>query len=707
MSRIALTSGVFLLAAGILCNATEAATPTVDTAHYSDVHYRCTLDLYLPDESCEPLPVVLFIHGGGWVVGDKADIGSMADELMNRGFAVASMNYRFSYDATFPAQVFDCKAAVRWLRAHAYEYNLDADRIGVYGESAGGYLATMLGTSEGVANLEGDTGNNAYSSAVQAVGDMYGPIDLAAMGEYDGNPTASESLLIGHSIPEINANQYDPSYATLVAMLDQTNPMNYINGNEPAFFIAHGTADTTVPMSQSQNLAAALHDAGIHRELTLVDSAGHGLPDETYDELFDFFEQELGDSQSQGLRHFNGKKADERFGQSVAFAGDVNRDGVEDVIIGAPYNDQGGTNAGRVYVYSGADGKLLKSLGGEHVGDLFGWSVAPAGDVNGDHYDDYLIGAPHNDAGGSNAGRVYLYSGKTHTKLLTLTGKNAGDQFGYSLAGGKDLTGDGTLDFAVGAPFADGAGSNSGRVYVFGWKSSKAIDSFNGQHGGDNFGKVVGIAGDVNDDGRADVIVGAPGNDAGGSSAGRAYVYGKVGSSFKRLITITGSNAGDKLGSAVCGAGDANGDGYDDVLIGAPGANGVGAAAVYSGMDGLKLVDLVAGELNDGQKFGSAVASTRGHIGIGGGRYMVSRAAINPCGFEVGAVDVYGSDGTLIESILGRNGEKRFGKSLCSGTDLDGDGFGDLLVGSHLANVQEGGTSDGTGRAVVISGLSY
>ena len=133
------------------------------------------LDLYVPD-GAGPFPVIVWVHGGGWTSGDKALSASGPQVRQTaRGYAVASINYRFSQEAKFPAQIEDCKAAVRWLRAHAAEHNLDPARIAVWGDSAGGHLASLMGASGGASDLEGDEGNLDYSSRVEAVVDWFGP----------------------------------------------------------------------------------------------------------------------------------------------------------------------------------------------------------------------------------------------------------------------------------------------------------------------------------------------------------------------------------------------------------------------------------------------------------------------------------------------------------------------------------------------------
>jgi len=243
---------------------------------HTDVEYakvgekRLLLDLYYP-KSSTPLPVIVWIHGGSWNSGSKA--GSPAVRETERGYAVASIDYRLSYEALFPAQIHDCKAAIRWLRAHSAEHNLDPDRIVVWGGSAGGHLAALLGTSGGIAELEGDLGNHEYSSRVQAVVDWYGPADFLSLqyhGQAQGcagnyfNPGSGSAQMLGCAIPDC------PERAR------QASPITYVSHDDPPFLIMHGTEDCTVPTGESQQFRGALSQAGVSVTLHWVEGAGHG-----------------------------------------------------------------------------------------------------------------------------------------------------------------------------------------------------------------------------------------------------------------------------------------------------------------------------------------------------------------------------------------------------------------------------------------------
>ena len=228
-----------------------------DCEYAPNGHPRQRLDLYLPENGSHPLPVILWIHGGGWVTGDKA--GGPAIQFATKGFAVASMNYRFSRHATFPAQTHDCKAAVRWLRAHAQTYSLDAANIGVWGASAGGHLASMLGLSAGNEWLEGTLGNADQSSDVKAVVDWFGPTDFITLG------------------PRDTRTQFLGGDAT--AHPDKANaasPIRYVTNQACPFFIVHGDQDPLVPYEQSVTFAKALQDAGVEVTFVTIPGGKHG-----------------------------------------------------------------------------------------------------------------------------------------------------------------------------------------------------------------------------------------------------------------------------------------------------------------------------------------------------------------------------------------------------------------------------------------------
>lgn len=234
---------------------------------------RQTLDLLRPKEprGGKPLPVVVIIHGGAFRAGDKSMGLGEAGALASSGdYAAATINYRLSGETIWPAQIHDCKAAIRWIRANATQYGLDPDRIGVTGTSAGGHLAAMLGTSGGVAALEGNIGpHTGISSKVKCVVDQFGPSDLLAMADYPSRidhdaPDSPESLLIGGPVPD---NKEKARAAS---------PITYVSADDPPFLILHGTQDPLVPINQSERLAEALRGAGVPCIFVKVVRGEHG-----------------------------------------------------------------------------------------------------------------------------------------------------------------------------------------------------------------------------------------------------------------------------------------------------------------------------------------------------------------------------------------------------------------------------------------------
>ncbi len=237
-------------------------------------HARQRLDLYVPAKAGTTLPVIVWIHGGAWMGGSK-DGGVVALPLVGKGYAVASINYRLSQHAVFPAQIEDCKAAIHWLRSNAKKYNLDPERIGVWGASAGGHLVALLGTTGGAQDLEGKGGHADESSRVQAVVDFFGPTDFLQMDAHavtgarlkHDSPASPESRLIGGAIQEN------------VEKVGRANPIKYVTKEAPPFLIVHGEQDPLVPCHQSELLYQALKQARCDVTFYKIAGAGHGSPE--------------------------------------------------------------------------------------------------------------------------------------------------------------------------------------------------------------------------------------------------------------------------------------------------------------------------------------------------------------------------------------------------------------------------------------------
>jgi acetyl esterase/lipase len=248
---------------------------------YANVNgHSLKLDLFLPKGAAKPIPLVIFIHGGGWMGGGKHDFFPPSLPLVQAGIAIANLDYRFSNEAVFPAQLHDCKAAVRWLRAHAVEYGLNPDKFGAMGNSAGGHLVALLGTTADHPELEGDEGNPGVSSTVQAVADFYGPANLVTFDPHAANDAALR--LIGGP-----PDQY-------AAKAKVASPLFYVTPQACPFLIIHGDKDNLVPLSQSVEFNDALKKAGVDSSLFIVPGGGHGFPNpEPYAATVAFFQKHL------------------------------------------------------------------------------------------------------------------------------------------------------------------------------------------------------------------------------------------------------------------------------------------------------------------------------------------------------------------------------------------------------------------------------
>lgn len=231
------------------------------------------LDLYIPD-SDKPVPCLVWIHGGAWLAGSKDGLAQEIDTLLYHGFAIASIGYRLSSESIFPAQIHDCKTAIRFLKENGSKYNIDSTRIAVAGSSAGGHLASLTGTSSHIQSLEDKSlGSTQVSSRVHAVIDFYGPTDFLIMDELPegcqdpmihSDPNSPESLLLGCNIEDCPDK------------VKMANPITYISRDDPPFLIFHGTSDCTVTPGSSILLEKQLRKEGVNVKLHLLPDAGHG-----------------------------------------------------------------------------------------------------------------------------------------------------------------------------------------------------------------------------------------------------------------------------------------------------------------------------------------------------------------------------------------------------------------------------------------------
>ncbi|MDB2687352.1 integrin alpha [Mariniblastus sp.] len=279
------------------------------------------------------------------------------------------------------------------------------------------------------------------------------------------------------------------------------------------------------------------------------------------------------------LYDYDGGSENNQFGESVSDAGDVNGDGTPDLIVG---DISGNNGTGSAHVLSGIDGSVLYDFDGDNDRDWFGSSVSGAGDVNGDGTPDLIVGARFaNNDDGRSSGKARVFSGIDGSVLYSIDGDDPGDGLGISVSSAGDINGDGKADLIIGAHTDDNNGTWSGSVRVLSGSDGGVLYNFNGDGEGDHFGHSVSCAGDVNGDGTPDLIVGAYRDDNNADDSGSARVLS--GSDGRVLYNFDGDNAEDWFGYSVSGAGDVNGDGVDDFIVGARngGANDGGYARVF------------------------------------------------------------------------------------------------------------------------------
>lgn len=300
---------LFLLLSGG-CQVKQNKVQVIKNVEYANYEHqgekkKLLLDLYLPDKKTQDLqPLLIYIHGGGWRELNKEMCpGEM---VAQKGWAIACINYRYSTEAIFPAQIHDSKAAIRWLRANATKYNLNRDQFGAWGASAGGHLSALLGTSAGVASLEGNQGNLGYSSAVQAVCNWFGPTDFTQVKPAFSEAISPEVLQKYRSYPwylytVVTTLLLGGSVANHQELAQAANPITYIDLNDPPFMVVHGDLDEIVPISQSEILVSALQSQQVpvtfirKPEMTHSHQGKNGekFDPELVDLSLDFFEETL------------------------------------------------------------------------------------------------------------------------------------------------------------------------------------------------------------------------------------------------------------------------------------------------------------------------------------------------------------------------------------------------------------------------------
>ena len=391
------------------------------------------------------------------------------------------------------------------------------------------------------------------------------------------------------------------------------------------------------------------------------------------------------------IRVIAGESPGDQFGWLLENLGDVNGDGVADFVVTAPTNDDGGNDAGKIYLYSGVDGTLIRSATGV-AGEQLGHGVDTAGDIDGDGVGDVIAGAPF-----SASGRAIIYSGATGAVIRELSGPVANEQFGYSVARAGDVNNDFVADVIVGAPTASGAGAGAGRAYVYSGADGSVLHTLNPAVAGAAFGSSVGGPGDLNADGFDDLLVGAPGTSGGG----RVYVFsGATGTML--YASIAPDATGASLGNFwLESPGDLDGDNVPDIFAADITNNAIGTntgrAYVYSGATGATIHTFTGEAANDQFGIGRGVADANAD---GVRDIFVAGWLSSAGGPTAGKAYLYsGLTGVLLRTFASRTSGENLGFDAVGIGDLDGDGIPDYLL--------SGGISSGTpGRVRIVKGLA-
>ncbi len=383
----------------------------------------------------------------------------------------------------------------------------------------------------------------------------------------------------------------------------------------------------------------------------------------------------------------DGDTSNDQFGYSVKNAGDIDGDGVGDILVGSPFVSTNGINSGLVRVFSGATGQVLYSIMGDAAGDEFGMAISAAGDVNGDSFDDFIVGAHFDDNNGSNSGTARVYSGQDGSIIHTITGDNAGDQFGISVAGVGDLDDDSFDDFAVGAPFDDNTGIDSGTVTVYSGFNGAVLFTLNSGAADDRFGIQVSGCGDTNADDVPDFAIGAQDDGNIGANMGVVRLFSGADGSLLQTFNAPASN--DGFGLVLSAAGDVDGDGMGDIVVGAAlsdtSASDAGSAYVFSGATGSTLHTFQGNFMGD--HFGNAVGDAGDVNGDGFSDLIVGAFQAMFGSGRPGLARVFsGFDGSILSSTYGNNDFDLYGFSVDGIGDITGDGFSDVVVGSTFSD---------------------
>ncbi|MDW8438348.1 MAG: integrin alpha, partial [Chloroherpetonaceae bacterium] len=606
----------------------------------------------------------------------------------------------------------------------------------VYHGSASGLSATANWTA--VSNQAGAFFGDAVASAGDVNGDGFSDVIVGASFFDNGHDDEGRAFVYHGSASGLSAtanwtaesNQAFARFGISVASAGDVNGDGYsdvivgawrfTNGetNEGRAFVYHGSASG---LSTTPNWTAESNQTGAefgYSAASAGDVNGDGFSDVIVGAyLFDNGETDEGRAfvyhgSASGLSATanwtaESNQTDAQFGASVASAGDVNGDGFSDVIVGARLFDNGETDEGMAFVYHGSASGLSATPNwtaeSNQAFARFGISVASAGDVNGDGFSDVIVGAYFFDNGQGDEGRAFVYhgsaSGLSATANWTAESNQTGAEFGYSVASAGDVNGDGFSDVIVGTPYYDNSQTDEGMAFVYHGSASGLSATANwtaaSNQANTYFGFSVASAGDVNGDGFSDVIVGALSFDNGETDEGRAFVYhgSASGLSTTPNWTAESNQAHAGFGWSVASAGDVNGDGFSDVIVGAwlfdNGETNEGRAFVYHGSaSGLSATANWTAESNQANTyFGDAVASAGDVNGDGYGDVIVGAPYYDNFHIDEGAAFVYHGSASGLSATPNWMAESNdagawFGASVASAGDVNGDGFSDVIVGA-------------------------
>lgn len=376
------------------------------------------------------------------------------------------------------------------------------------------------------------------------------------------------------------------------------------------------------------------------------------------------------------LQQVHGDSGNDLCGYSVGAAGDVDHDGRRDFMVGAPWDGVAKTGSARLI--SGRTGAVLATWTGDSAGDEFGTSVAGLGDVDQDGTADVVVGSHLNDVGAADTGSAYVYSGASGAPLYAFHGAHPDDNLGACVADAGDFDSDGAADFIVASHHYSQTFHHAGAVFVRSGATGGLLLAVFGAAVDQDVGHSVAVTGDVDLDGHVDLLIGAHGFAAG---AGAAFVVS--GATAAVIHTFQGDNAGDDMGRAVSAAGDVNQDGFDDFLVGMTGDDNhgpeSGAARVFSGANGAVLFHFDGDAPGDG--FGQAVLGGFDFSGDGVPDFAVGAPGDDGAGMNTGSVRIRsGATCAELHEIDGASPGLRFWRAFAAG-DFDADGADDLVVG--------------------------